>query len=86
MSTLTSIIETRRKQKQSTFAAYVDFSKAFDRNERNLMWHKLVTLGIDDHGKMSQALKSVHSNVQNSVRINNCKSAWFDVQNKEMHV
>ena len=42
------------------------------------MWHKLVTLGIDEHGKMCQALKSIYSNVQNSVRINNCKSALFE--------
>ena len=44
LSTLSSIIDTRRKMRKSTFVAFVDFSKAFDRVRRNLLWKKLEVL------------------------------------------
>lgn len=42
---LSLIIDTRRKLKQSTYALFVDFSKAFDRIDRDLLWTKLVSKG-----------------------------------------
>ncbi|XP_060577322.1 uncharacterized protein LOC132734571 [Ruditapes philippinarum] len=41
LSTLTDIIENRKKHKQSTFVCLVDFSKAYDRIERQTLWHKM---------------------------------------------
>ena len=50
LSTLTCIAETRLKHKQSTFITFVDFSKAYDRIDRRLLWVKLQQLGMQ--GKM----------------------------------
>ena len=38
---LTSIIDTRKKVKKSTFCAFVDFKKAYDTIDRNLLWKRL---------------------------------------------
>ena len=39
LSSLTNIIETRIKKKLSTFAAFVDFRKAYDTVNRNILWN-----------------------------------------------
>lgn len=38
LSTLTSIIETRKLKRQSTFAAFIDFKKAYDGINRNILF------------------------------------------------
>lgn len=75
LSTLTNIIENRKRTKQSTFVAYVDFSKAYDRIDRNLLWSKLCDIGI--RGKMFEAIKSIYSNIQCAVKINGYRTKWF---------
>ena len=42
--TLTIIINTRKITRKSTFIGFVDFSKAYDKINRNLLWHKLEML------------------------------------------
>ena len=46
ISTLINIIETRKYLKQSTFAAFIDFKKAYDCINRNLLFTKLCNIGI----------------------------------------
>ena len=41
LSTLTNIVDARKKSKKDTFVAYVDFSKAYDRINRHKLWSKL---------------------------------------------
>ena len=41
---LTNVLENRLKKKLGTFAAFIDFSKAYDRINRVLLWHKLSEL------------------------------------------
>ena len=63
----------------NTFATFIDFSKAYDRIDRTLLWHKLSNIRID--GKMFNALKSLYySNVKCTVRLNGVHSDWFKVQ------
>lgn len=38
LSTLSSIVETRKLKGQSTFVAFIDFQKAYDRIQRPLLW------------------------------------------------
>ena len=38
VSSLTNIIETRKKLKQSTFCAFIDFKKAYDFIDRDNCW------------------------------------------------
>ena len=71
------IVESRIKLKKDTFASFIDFSKAYDRIDRSLLWHKLSQIGID--GKMLRSLKSLYENVKCTVRVNGVHSEWFDV-------
>ena len=74
---LTSILDTRKDSKLSTFCAFIDFRKAYDTIHRDILWNKLSSLGI--HGKMLQAVKSLYTNVSACVRVNGHFTDWFDV-------
>ena len=77
LSTITQIIETRKQQRKSTFTVFIDFSKAYDRVNRELLWSKLSHMGLT--GKMLQALQQIYQDVQCCVRINGIYSDWFQV-------
>ena len=51
---LTSIIDTRKKIKKSTFCAFIDFKKAYNTIDRNLLWKRLSDIGVS--GKMFSAI------------------------------
>ncbi|CAG2251188.1 unnamed protein product [Mytilus edulis] len=59
---ITSIIESRKLRKQSTYAAFIDFKKAYDTINRALLFSKLELLGVSS--KMIKALRSLYNNVQ----------------------
>ena len=77
LSTLTNIIKTRKLNKQHTFAAFIDFRKAYDCINRKLLFNKLNKLGLD--GNILNALKSLYDGVQCCVRVNGLKTEWFPV-------
>ena len=68
LHSLTSIAHTRIKKRQSTFIGFVDFSKAYDRIDRNLLWTKLSNLGMT--GNILNAIRQLYSHVECAVRIN----------------
>ena len=76
--TLTTIIENRLLNKMDTFACFVDFKKAFDCVNRDLLWHK-IEARYKIRGKFLSALKSLYKNVSCSVDINQSLSEWFHV-------
>ena len=47
LSTISLTIESRIKRKLDTYVTFIDFSKAYDRIDRSLLWHKLSKIGID---------------------------------------
>ena len=69
------MLENRLKKKTSTFAAFIDFSKAYDRINRELLWHKLSKMGIS--GRF--LITSLYKNVKCTVRVNGQHTDWFDV-------
>lgn len=77
ISTLTNIIETRKYHKQSTFAAFIDFKKAYDCIDRNLLFAKLCHIGIS--GNMMSALVSIYKDVKCCIRLNGFKTDWLNV-------
>ena len=79
VSSLTSILETRIQRKQDTFCLFVDFSKAYDRINRNKLWQKLSSYGLK--GKLYDSLVSLYENVECSVKLShmNTISKWFSV-------
>ena len=77
VSSLTKLLETRLKRKINTYAAFIDFKKASDSVNRNLLWHRLVQVGVG--GKMLRAVQSLYKSVSSCVRINGLTTDWFDV-------
>ena len=69
ISSLTNIIETRKKMKRSTYCAFIDFRKAYDYINRNKLWQRLQN--IDVSNKMLTAIKSLYSDVSACVKVNN---------------
>ncbi len=63
--------------RKSTFTAFVDFSKVYDRVDRRLLWSKLGSIGLGD--KMMQALKQIFNKVECGVKVNSVKHNWFSV-------
>ena len=76
ISTLTSIIETRKVQGKSTFAAFIDFKKVYDSiNRICLLFIKLNDIGRG--GNMFNTLLCV--DVKCCVRLNGIETEWFPV-------
>ena len=65
LSTLSILIETRKKKRLSTFAVFIDLSKSYDSIQRSLLWGKLSDIGIE--GKIIRAIRSMYANVQSCV-------------------
>ena len=77
LSALSSIIGTRGRKKKSTFAVFIDLTKAYDSIQRQLLWSKFSESGIG--GKMMRALNSLYENVKSCVKINNMQTSFFEV-------
>ena len=71
--TLTSVVQTGKSQRKDTYVAFVDFSKAYDKINRNKLWKKLAAFGIND--KFLNTLKSLYKDVQCCVKVNVVKSS-----------
>ena len=78
VSSLTSVIETRKKLKKSTFCAFIDFKKAYDSINREQLWQRLSEIGVS--GKLFKTIKSLYSSATSCVRVNNMHTDWFDVK------
>ena len=66
---LSSVIQNRLSDKKDIFAAFIDFSKAFDRIDRELPLFKMIRYNID--GKIYIAVKKLYENTINCIRLNN---------------
>lgn len=77
LSSLTNIIDVRKKMRKSTFCAFIDFSKAYDTIDRQILWDKIRKLGIVD--TFCHAIMSIYTNVLCSVRLNGHYTDWFTV-------
>ena len=77
LSSVTNLIETRKKLKRSTFCACIDLIEAYDSVNRELLWHKLEHLGIS--GTMLNAIESLYTAFSSCVHINVIYTEWFDV-------
>ena len=68
LTSLTNIIDTRKKLKLSTFCAFIDFRKAYDYINRTKLWNRLGDIGIS--GKILSAVQSLHASASACIRIN----------------
>ena len=72
---MSTIIRMKKKSNQSVFACFIDFSKAFDSVNRDLLWFRLLNYGID--GKFLQVLKVMYNNLKICVTLHNSLTNWF---------
>ena len=75
---VTSIVETRKLKKLSTFVAFINFRKAYDLIDRDILFRKLLDLGIS--GNMYKAIVSLYDEMKCCVRINDFHTEWFEVK------
>ena len=67
-------------QKKDTLACFVDFKKAFDCVNRDLLWEKLSTrFGL--FGNFLTALQALYEDVRCVVDVNQTFTDWFTVNN-----
>ena len=69
ISSLYFIIENRKLSKQDTYACFVDFRKAFDSVPRELLWNKLLHIGINNN--IHASIKALYTNTRSSIKIDN---------------
>ena len=60
--TLVTVIRNRKEQNVRTFLCFVDFAKAFDSVNRDCLWYKLQTIGIN--GRIYNIIKSLYWNIE----------------------
>ena len=72
---LTSIIRNRKNKRLPTYAAYIDFEKAFDRIGRTLLFHKIQKLGFG--GKITELIKNIYKGGKCGVNVNGNITNWF---------
>ena len=72
---LSSIINCRKTSGLDTFVCFVDFEKAFDKVDRDLLFIKLSSYGIK--GKTLQSIKALYKNSECSMLINEYTTPWF---------
>lgn len=65
---LKHIINKYKAEKRPVYAVFIDFKKAYDSVDRELLWRCLENLGM--HGDMLQSLRDMHADVQMKVRLN----------------
>ena len=74
--TLHSIIQNKLNTGTDLFIAFIDLKKAFDSINRDLLFLKLRSAGID--GKMYFSIKSLYIKSKACVKVNKVLTEWFN--------
>ena len=74
---LSSIVRNRIADNQPTFAAFIDFRKAFDWVDRDMLLYKLMSqFGV--HGRVYDAIKTIYTRSLASVQVNQFNTEKFE--------
>ena len=73
---LCTVLRNRKEMGHETFLAFIDFQKAFDSVDRNLLFYKLSKIGISGH--FYRAISSLYSNPKSRVILNEYETDYFD--------
>ena len=65
-------------QNKPTFDAFIDFAKAFDWVDRELLLYKLLRSSVD--GPFYFAVKSMYTKTRSSVKVDDDFSNWFETE------
>jgi len=74
---LITVLKERKKNKQDTFACFVDFARAFDSIDHDLLVYKLIQKGID--GKFLNILKNSYKSMCGIIRLNGYMTNSFNI-------
>ena len=66
---LNGLITHVLNQNKKLYCAFVDFTKAFDFVNRDILWYKLIKIGV--RGKMLDIIRSMYKEVKSQVKHNN---------------
>lgn len=72
---LNSLITHYLNNNENLYCAFIDFTKAFDYVVRDILWYKLLKIGV--RGKMLDVIKSIYSSVKSRIKHNNILSDTF---------
>ena len=76
--TLQSVIQSRQCNNLSTFVTFIDFSKAFDRINRESLLYKLFNNPCPIDGKMYSIIKTLYTDTESCININEYRTDWFE--------
>ena len=71
-----TVLRNRKLLGKDTFLCFIDYKKAFDSVDRNLLLYKLSNIGV--HGNMYKAISSLYSNPRSRVILNDYETEYFD--------
>ena len=66
---LNGILTNLLNENKKLYVAFVDFSKAFDYVVRDILWYKLIKLGV--RGNILEVIKSIYQNVKSRLKYDN---------------
>ena len=72
---LTTILQNRLHHGKDIFVVFIDFTKAFDSVDRNMLFFKLLDYNIN--GNTYFAIKKLFCETQNCKRVNSMYTRWF---------
>ncbi len=75
--TLSTTLRNRKFQNKSTFLAFLDAEKVFDRIDRDLLLYILLTNGVKCH--IYESIKAIYQESICSINVNNMLIEWFDM-------
>ena len=73
---LVAVLRNRKELGKETFLAFIDYKKAFDSVDRNLLFFKLAKIGVN--GRMYQAISTLYSNPKSRVVLRDYETDYFD--------
>jgi hypothetical protein len=73
--TLSSIADDRIIKREKLFAAFIDARKAFDRVDRNLLWYRLTSQGVN--GKFLASCRAMYHEFECAIRLKGSLTEWF---------
>ena len=72
---LSSVLISQILKKKSRFCCFVDFAKAFDSMDRELLIYALQEIGI--HGRFIQMIRVMYKDTFMAIQVNDKISHWF---------